>query len=160
MTTEDNAAGADPRIVNLDETPETIFKPDAEVESHVRDIGRAVGCKRIGLRIQRVPPGKRSSWRHRHLFQEEILLVLSGEGMLVHGDRRTPVRAMDCVAYLPSDATAHTFHNTGSTDLVIAAFGDHLAHEVCVYPDQGTAFVSGLGGLVPLDVAQLAKLAR
>jgi uncharacterized cupin superfamily protein len=63
------------------------------------------------------------------LFQEEIILVLSGEGTLLHGDRHFPVRAMDCVLYLPTDGSAHSFENTGQSDLVIAAFGDRLAHE-------------------------------
>ena len=33
--------------------------------------------------------------KHRHLFQEEIILVLSGEGVLLHADRRVAVRPME-----------------------------------------------------------------
>jgi hypothetical protein len=41
--------------------------------------------------------------------------------------------------------------NTGNENLVIWAFGNRFRHEVCVYPDQGVAFVEGLGADVPLD---------
>jgi len=63
-----------------------------------------------------------------------------------------PVGPGDCICYLPGDPEAHTFENTGpEDDLVIWAFGNRFRHEVCVYPDQGVAFVEGLGADVPLD---------
>jgi uncharacterized cupin superfamily protein len=131
----------EPRVVSISDVAEVAVELDGKTLSHQRDIGRSLGSAAIGFRIQRVPPGKRSSLKHRHLFQEEIILVLSGEGMLLHGDRGFAVRAMDCVLYLPTDSAAHTFENTGQTDLVIAAFGDRLAHEICVYPEKGLAFI-------------------
>src|SRR5262249_10921255 len=40
------------------------------------------------------------------------------------------------------------------------AFGDRVAHEVCVYPDEQVAYVEALGGDVPLgDVEAWATLA-
>ena len=63
-------------------------------------------------------------------------------------------RVKNCVCYLAGDPEAHTFQNTGRTDdLVIWAFGNRVPHEVCIYPDQGVAFVEGLGAEVPLDQA-------
>ena len=47
----------------------------------------------------------------------------------------------------------HSFENTGTTDLVIWAFGNRFVHEVCLYPDEGLAFVEGLGADVPLASA-------
>jgi hypothetical protein len=46
------------------------------------DIGRSVGSQSIGLTIQTVAPGCRSSRRHRHVFQEEILIVMAGQGVV------------------------------------------------------------------------------
>ena len=43
--------------------------------------------------------------------------------------------------------------NTGAEDLVIWAFGDRVPHEIAVYPDQGVAFVEGLGAEFTLDQA-------
>jgi len=122
------------------------------INGRMADVGRTVGSKTIGLTIQTIAPGCFSSRRHKHLFQEEILIVMSGEGTLHHGDQRIPMSAEDCVCYLPEDAEAHNFENTGTTDLVIWAFGNRFPHEIALYPDQGVAFVEGLGADVPLDL--------
>src|SRR5882724_9116521 len=104
------------------------------------DIGRNLGSKTIGVVIQTIAPGCCSSRRHRHLFQEEILVVMAGNGTLNHGSERIEVKPGDCFCYLPEDPEPHNFENTGTTDLVIWAFGNRFPHEVCVYPDQGVAF--------------------
>lgn len=117
------------------------------------DIGRAVGSQVIGLTIQTVAPGCRSSRRRRHVFQEEILIVTAGTGTLLHDATRVPVQPGSCFCYTPSDAEIHTFENTGSDDLVIWAFDNRFSHEVCLYPDEGVAFVEGLGAAIPLASA-------
>jgi uncharacterized cupin superfamily protein len=121
------------------------------IRARMADVGRTVGSQSIGLTIQTVAPGCRSSRRHRHVFQEEILVVMAGEGTLLHGDDRLPVGPGDCFCYRPDDPELHSFENTGSDDLVIWAFGNRFAHEVCLYPDEGVAFVEGLGAEVKLD---------
>jgi len=126
---------------------------EGNIKAAMADIGRTIGSRTIGLAIQTVAPGCRSSRRHKHVFQEEMLIVMAGEGVLHHGDKRIAVGPGDCVCYLPEDEEAHAFENTGAADLVIWAFGNRFAHEVCLYPDQGVAFVEGLGADVPLDRA-------
>src|SRR5262252_5660016 len=63
------------RLVSASDVAEVDVELDGITLSHQRDIGRSLGSAAIGLRIQRVPPGKRSSLKHRHLFQEDIILV-------------------------------------------------------------------------------------
>jgi uncharacterized cupin superfamily protein len=109
------------------------------ISARMADIGRALGSASIGLTVQTVAPGHWSSRRHRHLFQEEILLVRSGSGTLHHGTERVSVEPGDCVCYLPGDPEPHSFENTGRDELVIWAFGNRFRHEICVYPDQGVA---------------------
>ena len=148
------------RILNAAEVSEAVVAPDASTCSHQKGPGRSLGSEAVGLRIQRVPPGKCSSLEHRHLFQEEMVLVLSGEGVLLHGSERIPVRPMDCVAHLPSDPAAHCFENTGTADLVILACGNRFRHEVCLYPEEGLAFVEGLGADIPISPELLGRLAK
>jgi uncharacterized cupin superfamily protein len=124
------------------------FEPP--IAARMTDIGRALGSVSIGLAIQTVRPGYWSSRRHRHVFQEEILVVMAGSGTLHHGDERLPVGPGDAVCYLPGDPEPHAFENTGCEDIVIWAFGNRFRHEVCLYPDQGLAFVEGLGADVRL----------
>jgi uncharacterized cupin superfamily protein len=120
------------------------------IKGRMADVGRTVGTKTIGLIIQTIEPGCFSSRRHKHVFQEELLLVMEGEGVLHHGDERVVVSAGECFCYLPEDPEAHCFENTGATDLVIWAFGNRFAHEIAIYPDHGVAFVEGLGAEVQL----------
>src|SRR5215472_12496099 len=121
------------------------------------DVGRTVGSKTIGLMIQTVAPGRFSSRRHKHLFQEEILIVMEGEGTLHHGQQRIPMSAGDRVCDLPEDRQMHNCENTGTTDLVVGAFGNRFPHEVALYPDQGVAFVEGLGRDVPLEAGTTSE---
>ena len=139
------------RKLNIRDVARFEYSLGSPVTAQMADIGRALGSASIGLAIQTVHPGFWSSHRHRHLFQEEILVVMAGNGVLHHGDEPLPIGPGDCVCYLAGDPEAHAFENTGSEDLVIWAFGNRFRHEVCVYPDQGVAFVEGLGADVPLD---------
>ena len=139
--------------VRLDGVAPFDYDFGGNIHAQMADIGRAIGSRTIGLTVQTVAPGYRSSRRHRHVFQEEILIVMAGAGTLLHGDVQVPVRPGDCFCYTPSDAELHTFENTGTADLVIWAFGNRFAHEVCLYPDEGVAFVEGLGAEIPLAAA-------
>ena len=127
------------------------------IGGRMADLGRSLGSQRIGLTIQTIAPGHWSSRRHRHLFQEEILVVVSGSGTLHHGEERVAVGPGDAVCYLPGDPEPHAFENTGTEALVIWAFGDRVPHEIAIYPDQGVAFVEGLGAEVPLDSATASE---
>jgi uncharacterized cupin superfamily protein len=127
------------------------FEPG--IGGRMADVGRTLGSQTIGLIVQTVAPGAFSSRRHRHVFQEEILVVMSGEAILHHGEERIAARSGDCFCYLPEDQEPHCFENVGTTDLVIWAFGNRFPYEVALYPDQGVAFVEGLGAEVPLDKA-------
>jgi len=148
------------RKLNLSELEWLPYVIAPGVGGEVRDVGRAVGTRNVGLRIQRIAPGSQASRRHRHLFQEELLVVVRGEGTLVHGEQRVPIRSGDFVSYHAGDPEAHTLENTGSSVLEVWAFGDRVAHEVCVYPDESVAYVEALGGDVPLgDVEAWAMLA-
>jgi uncharacterized cupin superfamily protein len=130
---------------------------EAGIGGQMTDVGRTLGSSRIGLIVQTVPPGNRSSRRHRHLFQEEILVVMAGSGVLHHGDERIETRAGEAFCYLAGDPEPHSFENTGAEPLVIWAFGNRFDHEVCLYPDQGVAFVEGLGAEVPLGEIQSSQ---
>ena len=139
------------RKLNIRDVKSFDYSFEPPIAARMADVGRALGSADIGLTIQTVQPGHWSSRRHRHVFQEEILIVMAGHGMLYHGDECLAVGPGDAICYLPGDIEPHTFENTGSEDLVVWAFGNRFRHEVCVYPDQGIAFVEGLGAEIPLD---------
>jgi uncharacterized cupin superfamily protein len=138
------------RKINISEIAPFDYGFDGPIGGQMKDVGRNLGSDTIGLNIQTVPPGNFSSRRHRHLFQEEILIVMSGTGVLHHGNEQLPVGPGDAVCYLAADPEAHAFENTGAAPLILWAFGNRFRYEVCEYPAHGVAFVEGLGAEVSL----------
>ena len=115
------------RKVKLSDIKPFPYSFGGNIKAQMGDVGRTVGSKTIGLTIQTVRPGCFSSRRHKHVFQEEILIVVAGNGTLHHDVERIPVTVGDCVCYLPEDPEPHCFENTGAADLVIWAFGLAIA---------------------------------
>lgn len=135
---------SDPRIVNLSDLPWTPWTSRPGVEVDIKDPARKAGSSRCGLRVYRLAPGKQATRLHRHLVQEEMFLILSGNGTLRHGDREFSVKAGDYILYLAGDPAAHTFVNTGSTPMEYIATGDRVSYEVCEYPEDGTVYVEAI----------------
>jgi len=90
------------RKLNLRDVKPFDYDFGQSITAQMADIGRAVGSASIGLAIQTVRPGCWSSRRHRHLFQEEILVVMAGDGTLHHGDDHLPVKSGDYFATCPA----------------------------------------------------------
>src|SRR5260370_32843428 len=63
------------------DVPETThrYPKSEEPMGPARAIGRAAGLLKIGLHVQRIPPGHRISWPHAESREEEFVYVLDGE---------------------------------------------------------------------------------
>jgi mannose-6-phosphate isomerase-like protein (cupin superfamily) len=78
------------------------------------------GLQTMDPRLVRIPPG-RNNERHRHAH-ESIFVILEGQGEVLIGDTRIPVRKGD-VAFVPR-WIFHQTSNTGEVDLVVLAITD------------------------------------
>jgi uncharacterized cupin superfamily protein len=58
------------RKLNIADVKPFSYGFEPPMSARMADIGRAVGSQTVGLAIQIIEPGKRSSRRHRHVFQE------------------------------------------------------------------------------------------
>lgn len=101
-------------------------------------VGARIGARRLGYNVTAIDPGKAAYPFHSHRLNEEMFLVLEGEGELRLGAERHPVRAGDIVA-CPAGGpeTAHQFRNTGSSPLKVLMVATALDSEVVQYPDSG-----------------------
>ncbi len=78
----------------------------------------AFGAKaRLCARLT-VPPGG-SIGTHNHEAEDEIYIVLSGQGHIIEDGKRIPVGAGDAI--LTGKGGAHGVENTGAVPLVMAA---------------------------------------
>lgn len=68
-------------IVSTRDLPERahIYPQSTEPMGPVRRAGEAAGLVRVGINLQRLPPGTRSSWPHAEETEEEFAYLIEGE---------------------------------------------------------------------------------
>ncbi|MDX1561626.1 MAG: cupin domain-containing protein [Gammaproteobacteria bacterium] len=99
-------------------------------------LSRLLGAEKLGYNISAVPPGKAAYPFHSHRVNEEMFLVLSGEGEVRIGDATYPLREGDVIACPPGGPeTAHQIRNTGDDEMRFLAVSTQQSPEICDYPD-------------------------
>jgi len=120
------------------------------------EIASRIGARKLGYNLTVVAPGKRNCPFHSHRNEEEMFLVLEGEGELRYGTARHPLRSGDVVACPPGGPeTAHQITNTGTTELRYLAVSTIADAEVCEYPDSGK-----IGAFAGPETVRLRHLTR
>jgi uncharacterized cupin superfamily protein len=82
---------------------------------------------------------------HSHHGEEEMFLVIEGEGELRFGDQKYPIRKHDVIA-CPTGGpeVAHQIINTGKTTMRYLALSTLAELDACEYPDsQKVSIVTG-----------------
>jgi uncharacterized cupin superfamily protein len=117
---------------------------EVEFQSHERGSFRGqygvlsdkIGARKLGYNLTICPPGAKICPFHNHHVNEEMFLILEGEGKLRFGDREYPLRKHDVIACPPGKRdVAHQIVNTGDTDLKYLALSTRERAEVVEYPD-------------------------
>lgn len=90
-----------------------------------RPVGRAAGLQRIGLHIERVPPGQRISYPHCHSEEEEFVFVLEGEVDAWIDGALHRMRKGDLAAFPAGTGVCHTFINNGTAEALLLGGGEH-----------------------------------
>src|SRR5687768_15164144 len=89
-----------------------------------RRVGKAAGLRRIGINVQTLPPGARSSWPHAEEDEEEFVYVLEGEvDCWVDGEVHRMVPG-DLAAFPAGTGISHVFLNDGERDVVLLVGGE------------------------------------
>jgi uncharacterized cupin superfamily protein len=132
-----------PSIVNAaDVEPRVSEHGDSLV--YDRDLGRAAGSERTGISHMTLPAGRSGYPPHCHSAEEEIFVVLEGEGTLLLGEEEHPVRPGSVIGRPPGTRVAHSFR-AGTTDLVYLAYGTREPNDIVYYPRSGKVSLRGVG---------------
>lgn len=111
---------ADFTLVNLkeveDQAPKFGLSPNLEARFARNDLG----LENSGLSYQRLAPGYRMPFGHKHKAQEELYVVLSGSGRLKLDDEVVDVHQWDVVR-VPRETTRN--FEAGLEGLELLAFG-------------------------------------
>jgi uncharacterized cupin superfamily protein len=151
------AAERPANIVNVDDL-EAVERDGATVGRRTRNLGVAARSQRTGLRLSEVLPGKLSAPPHCHSAEEEIFVVLDGEGDLLlwenDGVVEHAIRRGSVVVRPAGTGVAHAFR-AGDGSLTLLMYGTRDPNDSCYYPRSGKVFFSGLGVIArlgePLD---------
>lgn len=101
-------------------------------------LGPLMGLTSLGCCYSEVPPGKSGCPFHNHHAEDEMFVILEGEGVYRFGGERFAFKAGDILA-APAGGpdTAHQILNTGSTPLRYLAISSMADLDICEYPDSG-----------------------
>jgi uncharacterized cupin superfamily protein len=129
-------------------------------------LGHAGGAKLSGLNRIELPPNAEGAPPHCHSADEEVFVVLDGEGTLElwggpkpgepPANEPTATHALKRGHLISRPAGTHTSHclRAGDQGLTYLAFGTKDPNDVCYYPRSNKIFWRGLGliaRLEPLD---------
>ncbi len=97
-------------------------------------IGNAGGLTQFGAHIETLPPGSRSSFRHWHETEDEMVLVLDGEVVLVE-DTETVLRAGEAACWPAGSRVGHCLENRSAVDARYLVVGTRNVQDIIHYPD-------------------------
>jgi uncharacterized cupin superfamily protein len=125
---------------------EPLERDTTTIGRRVRYPGREMGSVRTGIRHAEVFPGKLNAPPHCHAAEEEIFVVLEGDGHVLLWEDEVvehPVRAGSIVCRLAGTGVAHAFRG-GDEGMTLLMYGAKDPREVVYYPRSGKVYFVGL----------------
>jgi uncharacterized cupin superfamily protein len=118
------------------------------------DLGTQLEASALGARVWRLEPGQAST-KHKHFDQEELYLLLEGEGRVRVGDEVLTLAPLDALL-IEADTVRQLFNDTDADQLwlVVGAPREAITstlemseEQLChMYPDGPKALPPELGG--------------
>lgn len=123
-------------FANLNEVEFTDIEDSGYYTSKRAQFSAGIGARKLGYNLTELPPGKAQCPFHSHREEEEMFLILEGEGELRFGAQRFRIHTHDVIA-CPTGGpeVAHQIINTGATPLRYLSLSTMSTTEVCEYPD-------------------------
>lgn len=124
-------------------------------------IGPMIGVRDLGISYTEVPAGKSACPFHNHHVEDEMFIILEGEGTYRFGPDSYPIKAGDVLgAPAGGHETAHQIINTGSGPLRYYGISTMSIADVCEYPDSGKFGVFSRSTRNPYDKSTVRHLDR
>ena len=100
-----------------------------------RRVGRAAAFSALGATHVTLEPGAWSSQRHWHIGEDELLVILSGEAVLVEDEGRTPLKTGDICVWPKDTGNGHQLINESQAECSFIAVSAGDPTSGCVYSD-------------------------
>lgn len=151
MTTDLASALRQQLIRNVHELQrERFHRPAKEAggvvyDSEVASLSNGTAARKLGAGFDVLAPGAQSCPYHLHHVQEEMFVVLEGQGTLRVAGEHVPIRAGDVIFIPPGPEYPHHILNTSDAPLKYLSISTQERPEVCEYPDSNKISVFGAG---------------
>ena len=123
-------------IIRAQDMPVEHFGADSPCgASETRWIGDPGGLTHFGAFVEVLQPGSRSSIRHWHQNEDELVYVLSGSVTVHEGDAVSVLEAGDAAAFPAGADKGHFLENKASTPSTCLIVGTRAPADVIHYPD-------------------------
>jgi quinol monooxygenase YgiN/mannose-6-phosphate isomerase-like protein (cupin superfamily) len=119
-------------LVNLEDVEDMAKRFGFGEQGEARFANRPLGTVRTGVSHQRLRPGVRQAFGHRHQHAEEVFVVLAGTGRVRIDDEIRDVRPLDAIRIAPGSARAF---EAGPEGLEFVVFGPHHTGDAVMDPD-------------------------
>jgi uncharacterized cupin superfamily protein len=151
------------------ERPETIVHlhdVEGDYGGISKALGREAGARRSGLNRVALPPNEEGAPPHCHSADEELFVVLEGEGELELWSRpdpanqlqtepaeRHPLRAGHVISRPAATRVPHSLRS-GPAGMTYLAYGTKEPNDLCWYPRSNKVFLRGLGVIARLELLE------
>lgn len=104
-------------------------------DSHGARLARGTAARKLGASYDVLEPGKRGCPYHLHHAQEEMFVVLEGEGTLRVAGEHLPIKAGDVIFIPCGPEYPHQIINTSDAQLKYMSISTRETPEIAEYPD-------------------------
>jgi uncharacterized cupin superfamily protein len=122
-------------VRNVGEVALERFERAPLYDTRTGPLSDGTAATKLGAGFDILEPGKIACPYHYHLAQEEMFVILEGEGTLRVAGERVPVRAGDVIFVPPGPEYPHHLINTGSVPMKYLSISTQEKPEICYYPD-------------------------
>jgi len=140
-------------IRNFHDTPRERFLRAPLYDTETASLSGGTAAAKLGASFDIVAPGQCSCPYHFHHAEEEMFVILQGEGTLRVAGERLALKAGDVIFIPPGSDYPHHILNTSDAPLHYLSISTREGVEVCEYPDSGKVgvFAPGLRWLQRRD---------
>ena len=101
-----------------------VYPKSKERMGPVHCVGKAAGLVRIGINLQRLPPGSRSSWPHAEESEEEFVYVIEGDVDAWIDGSLHRMTTGDLAAFPAGTGICHCFINNTEREALLLVGGE------------------------------------
>lgn len=136
---------------------------EGEYGGRSKRLGHAAGATLTGLNLGVLDPGEQGAPPHSHSVEEELFVILDGEGTLelwapprvgdplqAEPQETHPLRRGHVVSRPPGTRVSHSFR-AGEAPLTYLAYGTREPGDVCYYPRSNKVYFRGIGLIARLE---------